>query len=160
MCTFFCVHNGWRHSAGDVFLGGPSIILIGPLQQRYVDEESSDVHGIKKLTQNERCINFFINIDNTQKQHYPYEQKGIIIWILLYYIFSYCTWATMLSTSYQFYDQTRVCVYLKSQGDVDSRGIRQQTIVNACQWGFTLLYICACRLQMICLNGPCDASRL
>jgi hypothetical protein len=31
MCVFFWVRNGWRLSAGDVFLGGPSIILIGPL---------------------------------------------------------------------------------------------------------------------------------
>ena len=29
--AFFWVHNGWRLSAGDVFLRGPSIILIGPL---------------------------------------------------------------------------------------------------------------------------------
>jgi hypothetical protein len=31
LCAFFCVHNGWRLSAGDVFIGGPSIILIGAL---------------------------------------------------------------------------------------------------------------------------------
>ena len=30
-CIFFWVHNGWRLSAEDVFLGGHSIILIGPL---------------------------------------------------------------------------------------------------------------------------------
>ena len=31
LCTFSWVHNGWRLSVGDFFLGGPSIILIGPL---------------------------------------------------------------------------------------------------------------------------------
>jgi len=31
LCIFFWAHNGWRLSAGDVFLGEPSIILIGPL---------------------------------------------------------------------------------------------------------------------------------
>ena len=31
LCAFFWVHNDWRLSAGDVFLGGFSIILIGPL---------------------------------------------------------------------------------------------------------------------------------
>jgi hypothetical protein len=31
LCVFFWVHNGWRLSAGDVFLRGPSIILIGAL---------------------------------------------------------------------------------------------------------------------------------
>ena len=29
--AFSWVHNGWRLSAGDFFLGGPSTILIGPL---------------------------------------------------------------------------------------------------------------------------------
>jgi hypothetical protein len=57
---------------------------------------------------NEKCIKIFIHMDNnSQKQHYPYEQKYYIIWILvyyyIYYIFSYCTWATMLSTSYYVY---------------------------------------------------------
>jgi hypothetical protein len=28
LCAFFWVHNGWRLSAEDVFLGGPSIVLI------------------------------------------------------------------------------------------------------------------------------------
>jgi hypothetical protein len=28
LCAFFWVHNGWRLSGGDVFLGGSSIILL------------------------------------------------------------------------------------------------------------------------------------
>jgi hypothetical protein len=31
LCAFFQVHNGWRLSAGDVFIGGHKIIWIGPL---------------------------------------------------------------------------------------------------------------------------------
>ena len=31
LCVFFWVHNGWRLSAMDFFLEGPSTILIGPL---------------------------------------------------------------------------------------------------------------------------------
>jgi hypothetical protein len=31
LCAFFLVHNGWRLSAGDILLEGPSIILIGAL---------------------------------------------------------------------------------------------------------------------------------
>jgi hypothetical protein len=31
LCAFSCVHNGWKLSAGDVFLVRPSVILIGAL---------------------------------------------------------------------------------------------------------------------------------
>jgi hypothetical protein len=31
LCEFFYVHDGWRLFVEDVFLGGPSIVLIGPL---------------------------------------------------------------------------------------------------------------------------------
>ena len=31
LCAFLWVYNGWRLSVRDIFLGRPSIILIGPL---------------------------------------------------------------------------------------------------------------------------------